>query len=54
MVDRSAHVETLQTMRFPAMMQDRIRWAQYAKAMASTQRIYAVSRLVYPKLIFSC
>uniref|UniRef100_A0A0P5IXW4 63 kDa sperm flagellar membrane protein n=1 Tax=Daphnia magna TaxID=35525 RepID=A0A0P5IXW4_9CRUS len=41
MVDRSAYMEQLKTMPFPAMMQDRIRWAQYAEAMASAHNLYA-------------
>lgn len=43
MVDRSAYMEQLKTMPFPAIMQDRIRWAQYAEAMASAHNLYAVS-----------
>lgn len=49
MVDRSAYMETLKTMPFPAMMQDRIRWAQYAEAMASAHNLYAVSRWTDPR-----
>ncbi|XP_046462147.1 uncharacterized protein LOC124208461 isoform X3 [Daphnia pulex] len=41
MVDRSAYMEQLKTMPFPAIMQDRIRWAQYAEAMASAHNLYA-------------
>ena len=43
MVDRSAYMEQLKTMPFPGMMHDRIRWAQYAEAMASAHNLYAVS-----------
>jgi K+-transporting ATPase A subunit len=35
-------MEQLKTMPFPIMMQDRIRWAQYAEAMAASN-LYAVS-----------
>ncbi|XP_057365751.1 uncharacterized protein LOC130686635 isoform X2 [Daphnia carinata] len=41
MVDRSAYMEQLKTMPFPGMMHDRIRWAQYAEAMASAHNLYA-------------
>lgn len=46
-VDRNGFVEQLKSMPFPIMMQDRIRWAQYAEAMAASN-LYAVSgRLPY-------
>lgn len=43
MLDRGSYLEQLKTMPFPALMQDRIRWAQYAEAMASAHNLYAVS-----------
>ena len=42
MLDRGSYLEQLKTMPFPALMQDRIRWAQYAEAMASAHNLYAV------------
>ena len=38
-----AYMDQLKTMPFAAMMQDRLRWAQYAEAMASAHNLYAVS-----------
>ena len=38
---------------FPAMMHDRIRWAQYAGAVAATQNLYAVSCIFDDSSVFN-
>lgn len=42
-VNAGPYVDQLKTMPFAAFMQDRLRWAQYAEAMASAHNLYAVS-----------